>query len=99
MDFSAELKHVMQEGDLTIADLHHWFNRPRPTVRTWVKLDHAPRGPAGALAWERLRLLQHAVRYGVLPVSRELSSHERPRYIVQVRNGLERNRVPAGGAA
>lgn len=98
--FSKTLKDLMQVGDLTYADLHHWFVRPRPTVRAWVEREHEPRGPSGSLAWERLRLLERAIKFRQgLPVPRELSCMERPAYIQQVRDGLERDGVPAGGSA
>jgi hypothetical protein len=98
--FAVTLKKLMEIGDLTFADLHHWFARPRPTVRAWVERGHEPRGPSGKLARDRLRLLEHAVEYRQgLPAPRTLSQDARPAYIKQVRDGLERDGVPAGGSA
>jgi hypothetical protein len=34
----------MRDGNLTGADLARWFDRSDPTVRGWIKGDHAPRG-------------------------------------------------------
>lgn len=34
--FQARLKHVLRDGNLTVADLARWFDRPDPTVRGWV---------------------------------------------------------------
>jgi hypothetical protein len=97
--FATRLAKVMRVGDLTIADLHHWFNRPRYTVRMWVLLEREPRGPAGRLAHHALDRLEKEVmaRRG-FPVPANLSSLERPAYIRQVRDGL-RTRVPARGSA
>lgn len=98
--FAHRLKWCMSRGDLTTADLHHWFERPRPTVRLWVKSGAEPRGPSGDDARTRLDLLERAVtKKQGLPPPRTLSALERPAYIRQVRDGLERSRVPARGTA
>jgi hypothetical protein len=90
----------MKAGDLTFGDLHHWFGRPRATVRAWVDRDHEPRGPAGEDAKARLVLLIRAIKFQEgLPAPRTLSALERPAYIMQVRDALERSSVPAQGAA
>ena len=36
MDFHDRLNAVMQAGNLRVADLARWFDRPDPTVRGWV---------------------------------------------------------------
>jgi hypothetical protein len=36
MNVSARLRAIMRDGNLTIADLARWFERPHPTVRGWV---------------------------------------------------------------
>ena len=35
--FQARLKNVMATGNLTVADLARWFDRPYPTVNSWVR--------------------------------------------------------------
>jgi hypothetical protein len=86
--FKSRLIAAMKAGDLTRGDLHHWFGRPRPTIRYW--LDRAlptydPDGPPGRLARKNLRMLEFGIEKGVgFPVPETLSAHERPRYIVQV---------------
>lgn len=98
--FSDELTRLMEIGDMTLADLQHWFARPHPTVRSWVELGRTPRGPAGKLAWDRLRLLGDAVEYRQgLPAPRNLSAQARPAYIKQVRDGLERTGVLKNNSA
>lgn len=44
MTFQARLRHVMQAGNLTVADLARWFDRRDPTVRGWVMKGVAPGG-------------------------------------------------------
>lgn len=90
----------MKIGVLTRADLRYWFERPHATVRMWVLDGWTPRGPAGELAGERLALLERAVKQKRgMPVPRTLSARERPAYIKQVRDGLERVGVPESGSA
>lgn len=91
----------MQIADLGFGDLHHWFERPRATVRLWIdRKTDAPYGPAGQLALSRLVLLERAVKEKRrLPAPRSLSALERPAYIKQVRDELERARVLKAGAA
>lgn len=36
MKINTRLQAAMQHGNLTIADLARWFERPHPTVRGWV---------------------------------------------------------------
>ena len=38
--FSDRLQAVMRDGNLTGADLARWFDRPDPTVRSWIKGSH-----------------------------------------------------------
>lgn len=37
MKLEARLKALMRDGNLTVADLARWFERPDPTVRGWAK--------------------------------------------------------------
>ena len=37
MTFAERLNRVMRDGNLRVADLARWFERPDPTVRSWVK--------------------------------------------------------------
>ena len=38
--FSTRLQSIMQNGNLTGADLARWFERPDPTVRGWINGSH-----------------------------------------------------------
>lgn len=37
MNLEARLKALMRDGNLTVADLARWFQRPDPTVRGWSR--------------------------------------------------------------
>ena len=86
MKLEARLKALMRDGNLTVADLARWFQRPDPTVRGWA------RGVAiggGALdkqvvsnAVHELEVLLKKKR--VLPVPR-LSPTERIAYLEKLR--------------
>ena len=43
-DFSARLSACLEQGNLTVADLSRWFDRPHPTVRGWITNGFSPRG-------------------------------------------------------
>ena len=42
--FQQRLKSCERDGNLTVADLARWFDRPYPTVRTWVQDGIEPGG-------------------------------------------------------
>ena len=42
--FQQRLKACVRGGNLTVADLARWFDRPYPTVRTWLQDGIAPGG-------------------------------------------------------
>lgn len=44
MTFQQRLKVAMRCGNLTVADLARWFDRPDPTVRGWVMNGGSPGG-------------------------------------------------------
>ncbi len=80
--FSKRLCAAMRTGRLTKADLRRWFDRPYPTVETWIEADRTPRGPAGEEAERRLSLLEKgiATKRG-FPIPVDLSQTERPLYV------------------
>jgi hypothetical protein len=84
-EFAKRLRWCIKHGDLTVADLQHWFDRPYATVRTWVFDARVPRGPAGRQAFQRLRPLELKIRRGFsVPV--DLSNDERPVFIRKLRD-------------
>ena len=99
--FAQRLAEVMEKGDLTVGDLRYWFGRPYPTVRVWRYDGREPTGPGGRQAYERLALLEKALRRkGLFPVPPETSKRIRPAHIRQIRDALENGGVskshPAG---
>ena len=84
------LTACMVRGNLTIADLANWLDRPYPTVRTWVYYGRFPHGIYYEAIDARIKLLEAAiVKRAKIPVP-SMSAHLRPAYIQQVRNELER---------
>jgi|SRR5215467_5239038 len=61
--FSIRLQRCVSKADMTVADLTLWFDRPRPTVNTWVQ-GRTPTGPAGRCAEDDLARLEYAIRNG-----------------------------------
>ena len=87
--FQARLLECMEAGALSYGDLHHWFERPRPTVRYWLNsvnpMVEPWKGPRGADTWRRLRLLEWAIEKKLgFPISTALSARDRPRYVTAV---------------
>ena len=49
MTFQERLQRLLHHGNLTIADLARWLDRPHPTVSGWVKFGKEPgSGPLDA---------------------------------------------------
>lgn len=84
------LKTCLRDGNLTVADLARWFERPYPTIRGWLN-GGAMRGPTQD-RWEVLRLLdaieQRIAKRKGFPVPR-LPAVERIRFIAQIRASVE----------
>lgn len=90
--FTQQIRACKERADMTVSDLALWFERPKPTVRTWVIEGRTPTGAAGRLAWERLELLKTALRNRTtLPVPAHLSGRKRPDYIRELRDAARRN--------
>ena len=83
--FTKRIRWVLKEGNMTTADLQHWFDRPYATVRAWVFDARAPRGPAGRDADTALVKLERKIRNG-FTVPSALSNNDRPEFIRKLRN-------------
>ena len=95
--FGDRLRSVMERGDLTMGDLHHWFERPRPTIRYWVLNGHGVYHLGGRsieALYSRLEQLEQVValadKAGEPVVPRTVSHRERPSYIVRIRDEYAR---------
>ena len=89
MTFQGRLKKCMRDGNLTVADLARWFDRPHPTMRSWVENGVEPGGGPidAALAHATLDKLEKLIaRNSKFPVPR-LSPRERIAYLKELRVG------------
>src|SRR5258706_4332683 len=90
MSFVKRLLALQRQGNLSTADLQHWFDRPYSTVRSWVVDKRDPRY-AGRDAQVSLQLLQHCITQ--FEDLRGVSSHARPARIRQLRAAAGSGRV------
>src|SRR6267142_1697938 len=96
MSFVKRLLALQRQGNLSTADLQHWFDRPYSTVRSWVVDKRDPRY-GGQDAEYSLRLLQHCITQ--FDDLRGVSSHERPARIRAIREAAGSSRLPKAGSA
>lgn len=93
------LQWCIKHGDMTIADLHHWFERPRSTVRAWVLLGKEARDLPSGFLQKRLELLEKRIKardgFPIPPIKNQLA---RPSYIMGLRSG-KHPRVPTARAS
>lgn len=82
MKLDVRLKEVMRGGNLTVADLARWFERPHPTVRGWVHGTGlgGPHGDKQLILTELARIETMIKQKKALPVPR-LSPAKRVTYI------------------
>ena len=85
--FQQRLRACERGGNLTVADLARWFDRPYPTVRTWVQNGIEPGG--GPIDKEHaesmLGLLETLIKQGRwFPISR-MSPRERIEHLAEIR--------------
>lgn len=88
MTFSERLQVVLKKGNLRVADLARWFDRPHPTVNGWVKRNLNPGGGPADVdnAYEMLiKLESYLQRSRMLPVPTGLSPDKRIKYIKKLR--------------
>ena len=77
--FTEQLRAHMERLGLTASDLAVWFERPRPTLRTWIFSGLTPR--RGRVLDECVRRLKLLRSCRELPVPYEVNMLERPAYI------------------
>ncbi len=88
MTFSQRLQVILKKGNLRVADLARWFDRPHPTVNGWVKRGLNPGGGPADVdnAYEMLvKLESYLQRSKMLPVPMNLSPPNRIKYIKKLR--------------
>lgn len=85
--FQERLRRCLDQGNLRIADLARWLERPNATVSTWVNKGRLPSGPAMEMAWleARLKTLEKRIKTrDGFPVPR-MSLSDRVAYIAKQR--------------
>ncbi len=97
MTFQSRLHAAMKAGDMSVADMAHWFDRPYASVRYWLygdtrnkpALDFEPRGAQGRLAFRNLQMLEWAIRHNVgFPIPAHLGDRERPGFVKEQRRAV-----------
>ena len=95
MTFQSRCKAVIKRGDLTVADLEHWFHRPHATVWRWVNSGWVPRGPTGRKALANLERLEKAVTDpSLFPIPDHLTPRLRKAYVRDAYHAAERAGLP-----
>ena len=86
-NFQDRLQRVLHDGNLTVADLARWFERPDPTVRGWVAGIGLGGGPLdAAYVMAQLGLLEKRVRkHQGFPVPR-MSPSKRIAYLQEIKD-------------
>lgn len=77
------LERILRDGNLTVADLARWFDRPDPTVRGWVEGTHQIGGAQldHAFIMAQIALLENRIRRKRgLPVP-QMSIRKRKKYL------------------
>lgn len=84
MTFAQRLATVLRDGNLRVADLARWFDRPDPTVRGWVNGGEVGSAPLDAAMIEAVMVdLEKRIRKGRgFPVPR-LSPLARIQYLTK----------------
>ncbi len=89
MSIQKRLQACMKRGNLRVADLARWFDRPHPTVRGWALKGIQPGGGPHDVATvnELLTLLERFIdaKRG-FPVPR-LSPRDRKQHVLDIRAG------------
>lgn len=97
MSVQARLRQCMVRGSLSVADLAKWFDRPYPTVRSWVQWDTEPRGPRLGSIETNLLLLEKLIKQKRgFPIPVTIGHYDRPQHIRQLRDLHGRNRKLPG---
>lgn len=99
--FQARVKQAMKTADLTVFDLHTWFDRPYATVWTWVNNGWEPgrrhqskkRARSGEKAFQDLDLLEKAIKVKLFPLP-PASQQLRKGFVRDAYNAASRARLP-----
>ena len=101
MMLADRLEYCLTHGNLTVADLSRWFDRPHPTVRGWIVSEFDPRGGPHDVEYVFIMLdkLEDLIRRGrELPLKRGISRKARIKHIERLRRDIN-DRLSQKGAA
>ena len=89
MTLEERLQRLLERGNLTVADLARWLDKPDPTVRGWVRGSNIGLPPLDtAYVLARVKQLETLIkRKRGLPVPR-MSARKRIAYMSELRAGL-----------
>ena len=90
MTVQHRLQACMRRGNLRVADLARWFDRPHPTVRGWARGTHQPSGGPHDVehVGELLTLLETLIRTKRgFPIPR-LSPRNRKQHVLDIKTRL-----------
>lgn len=86
-DLSDRLSAVVDQGNLTYSDLHRWFNRPYPTVRSWaVGYCQPAKKDELKAVFQRLEVLERLVQSPPFPLSSEIGIHAHSKLFRNISN-------------
>lgn len=88
--FKNRLDTVLEAGNLRVADLARWFDRPYSTVNSWM-LGHEPMGPPGDVreVMDALVRLEAAIIARELPLPR-MPSDRRLKFLAKLKGKMLR---------
>lgn len=88
--FRERLERVLDVGNLRVADLARWFDRPYSTVKSWM-LGHEPMGPPGDLreVFAALVRLEAAIIARELPLPR-MPAQRRLKFLAKLKGKMKR---------
>jgi hypothetical protein len=98
--FQERLLGCLKGGNLTVADLARWFNKPHPTVRGWTN-GFEPRGTSSDVdfVFTMLTTLETLVRKRFkLPIAPNVRRADRIKQIDELRRAVV-DRISKKGAA
>lgn len=90
LTFQDRLEWVREVGNLRVADLARWFDRPYSTVNSW-KMGHKPMGPPGDVreVFATLVQIEEAIRQKQIPLP-VMPSSRRLMFLKKIKGRMKR---------
>lgn len=97
-ELSDRMSAVLDRGNLTFSDLHRWFNRPYPTVRSWAVGYCTPVNKDELQdIIQKLEVLERLVQSPPFPIAADIGSQAHARFFRDISNAYHA-RVSGGSA-